>query len=76
MDPSPMRLGTVAALVAALAAAGGYAAGRATRPEQATALPRALPAVRPAPVAPRLPPAVGIPQLNQAGSTAGQTFTP
>jgi hypothetical protein len=75
MDPSPMRLGTVVALVAALAA-GGYAVGRATRPEQATALPRALPAVRPAPVAPRLPPAVGIPQLNQAGSTAGQSFTP
>lgn len=77
MDASPVRLVAVAALAAVLAA-GGFAVGRATRPEHEPPLPRALPAPRPAPVAPRLPPAVGIPQikLDQAGTTAGQSFAP
>jgi len=63
MEARPLRLLALLAGVAVLAI-GGFAAGRQTVDDDARPAPRPLAAVRPAPTAPRLPPAVGIPKLK------------
>jgi hypothetical protein len=74
MEASALRLIALAVCLAALTL-GGFAAGRATTGDQGGDPPEALPAVRPAPIAPRLPPAVGIPKLKTRPEEV-RTFNP
>jgi len=73
MAARALRLIALAVCVAALAL-GGFAVARATAGDQGREPPQSLPAARPAPPAPKLPPAVGIPRLKF--DEPGQTFAP
>jgi hypothetical protein len=73
MEVSALRLVAVAVCVAALGL-GGFAAGRASVSDETRGPPQALPAARRVPPAPKLPPAVGVPQLKY--DQPGQSFTP
>ena len=74
MEASALRLIALAVCVVALAL-GSFAVGRATTDDQGGDPPEALPAVRAAPRAPRLPPAAGIPKLKTRPEEV-RTFNP
>jgi hypothetical protein len=74
MEARPPRLLALLAGVAVLAI-GGFVAGRQTVGDDARPAPRPLAAARPAPRAPRLPPAAGIPKLKTRPEEV-QTFNP